>query len=181
MIALISRLAALAALASLSGLAACATPSRSMPMTAPVAANVALSQGDVGYRSVTAVSVTGGRETNPLWTSQVSNEAFRTALERSLDEAGYMGAEGRQMTVSAALDRLDQQLFGLNLSVTSRVRYTVTQQGWPVFDETITATGSATPGDALIAVERLRLANEASMRENIRQFLLRMRVHALTQ
>ncbi len=181
MTALKSRLAALAVLAAMSGLAACATPSQPISMASPIAANVAVSDGDVGYRSVTAVNVTGGRETNPLWTSQVSNEAFRTALESSLGEAGYIGAEGRQMTVSASMARLEQPLFGLDMSVTSRVRYTVSQQGWTVFDETITASGSASPSDALIATERLRLANEASMQANIHQFLMRMRVHALTQ
>ena len=181
MTALKSRLAAMAALVSLSGLAACATPSQPMSMASPIAGNVAVSQGDVGYRSVTAVNVTGGRDTNPLWTSQVSDEAFRTALETSLGEAGYLGAEGRQMTVTASMARLEQPLFGLDMSVTSRVHYTVTQQGWPVFDETITASGSASPGDALVGTERLRLANEASMQANIRQFLVRMRVHALMQ
>lgn len=175
-----SRLAALAALASLSALAACATPSQSVQMTSPVTVNIAVSDGDVGYRSVTAVNVTGGRDTNPLWTSQVSNEAFKTALEETLGAAGNMGAEGRQMTVSAALAKLEQPLFGLDMSVTSHVRYIVSQQGWTVFDETVTATGSAGLGDNLLGVERLRTANEASVKENIRQFLVRMRVHALT-
>lgn len=64
--------------------------------------------------------------------------------------------------------------------VQRRVRYTGTQQGWPVFDETITTSGTAGYFSHLYASERLRKANEAAMQENIRLFLHRFRVHAIT-
>lgn len=176
-----SRLVAVLALVSMSGLAACAMPARPVRMAAPVVAHVGVSPGDIGYRSVTNVQVIGGRDTNPLWVSQVSNAGFGTALESSLAQAGYMGAEGRQMTVSASIAPLDQPMVGTDMWVTSRVRYTVTQQGWPVFDETITTSGAASLFSHLYGPERLRKANEAAMQESIRLFMQRFRVHAITR
>ncbi len=164
--------------ATLTGLAACATPSNPANMTLPATTGVTASPGDLGYRSVTSVTVSGGQGTNPLWTSQVSNADFKTALEASLTAAGYMGTEGRPLRVSASLIDLKQPLVGLDLTVTSRVRYTVTRDSQTVFDETVAATGTATMGQSFMATERLRIANEASIRENIRAFLTRFRARA---
>ena len=38
--------------------------------------------------SVGVAEVTGGRETNAMWTSQVSSDAFKRAIEQSLENAG---------------------------------------------------------------------------------------------
>ena len=67
--------------------------------------------------------------------------------------------------------------FGSDMSVTSRVRYSAasSKDGKTVFDDTVAATGTGKFGDALIGVERLRLANEASVRANIESFIQRFR------
>lgn len=172
------RLAAAAAVASLMGLAACASPSRPEMMALPTTAGLTAAPGDVGYHSVTTVNVSGGTETNPLWTAQVSNEDFKTALESSLAAAGYIGTEGRPLVVTASLIDLKQPLAGLDLSVTSQVRYSVTRDGTVIFDQTVAATGVGTMSDAFAAVERLRIANEKSIQENIKEFLKRFRATA---
>ena len=82
------------------------------------------------------------------------------------------------MRVSASLIDLKQPLAGFDLTVTSRVRYTVTRDSQTVFDETVAATGTASMGQSLMATERLRKANEASIRENIKAFLTRFRARA---
>jgi hypothetical protein len=166
------------AIAGLMGLAACATPSNPALMTVPATPGLTASSGDVGYRSITTVNVSGGKETNPLWTAQVSNVAFKTALEASLAAAGYMGTEGRPLIVTASLIELKQPFAGLDLSVTSQVRYSVEGGGRTLFDETVGATGTASMGDALIATERLKIANEKSIQENIKEFLRRFRERA---
>lgn len=175
---ILRRTALAAAALSLLGLAACATPSRPEAMALPTTPGLTASAGEVGYRSVTSVTVSGGSETNPMWTAQVSNEDFQSALESSLAAAGYMGSEGRPLTVSASLVDLRQPMVGFDMSVTSRVRYSVTSGGRTVFDDTIAATGTATMGDAFAGVERLRIANEKSIQENIRMFLQRFRATA---
>jgi len=171
----IHRLALVAAILSLTGLAACATPSNPAMMTFAATPDLTAGEGDIGYRSVTTVTVTGGKETNPLWTAQVSSEAFRTALQQSLLSAGYMGTTGKPMSVSADLVNLRQPMAGFDLSVTSEVRYTVVQDGRTLFNETVAATGTASMGEAFVAVERLRIANEKSIQANIREFLTRFR------
>lgn len=167
------KLALVGVVGSLMGLAACATPSNPANMTLPATPALAASPSHPAYHAVTSVTVTGGKETNPLWTAQVSSEAFKTALEDSLELAGYTGAQGRPVAVSATLVNLHQPLAGFDMSVTSQVRYTVTQEGRLVFDETVSATGTARMGEAFVGVERLRIANEKSIRENIAEFLKR--------
>jgi hypothetical protein len=48
--------------------------------------------------------------------------------------------------------------------VESAVRYTIEGEGQ-------SATGTATTSDAFVAIERLRIANERSVKENIKEFL----------
>ncbi len=169
--------AALAAISLLS-VAACATPSRPDMMALPATAGLTAASGDLGYRSVTTVNVSGGEATNPLWTAEVSNDDLKTALEQSLEAAGYMGSNGPAMVVTANMIELNQPMAGLDMTVTSRIQYQVTSNGRVVFNDTVAATGTATMGEAFAGFERLRLANEKSIKENIKQFLTRFRAAA---
>lgn len=175
---MIRSLMTVAALAAVTGLAACATPSNPALMTVPATPGLTASTGDTGYKSVATVNVSGGSTTNPLWTAQVSNADFKTALEASLDAAGYLGSSGPPITVDAALVELKQPLMGLDMSVTSEVRYIVTRDGHALFNEIVAATGTATLSEAFSGVERLKKANEKSIKENISEFLRRFRERA---
>lgn len=116
--------------------------------------------------------ITGGKETNPMWTSQVDTAGFRKALEDSLSVSGYLATDPAKAAyaVSAKLAELDQPMMGFTLDVKSNVAY---QLSGPGVSKTypVNATGSATVSDAFVAVERLRLSNERSILENIRQFI----------
>jgi len=125
-------------------------------------------------QSLMVVRVSGGEETNPLWTSQVSSTAFRGALERSLDASGLLGgSNSAKHGIEATLRSLDQPLIGLDMTVNSNVSYAVrdlkTKEVW--FEESIPASYTATMGDAFVGVTRLKLANEGSVRENIKAFI----------
>ncbi|MDQ8028797.1 MAG: hypothetical protein REJ23_08715 [Brevundimonas sp.] len=172
------RLAPVVAITALMGLAACATPSRPEAMILTATDGLVAAPGDVGYHSVRSVTAVGGSETDPMWASQVSNEALQTAVQESLAAAGYIGEEGRPLTVQVALMGLDQPAMGFDMTVTSRVRYTVSRDGQAIFNETIQASGTAKMGDAFAGVERLRMANEKSIQENIKAFLTRFRAGA---
>lgn len=165
--------AAIAAAAALLHLAGCATPAASQAMTVKPGA---VAPASPRLKSAVALGdVRGGKETNPLWTSQVDAAGFRKALNDSLAIGGYLAPDGSasKYRVNAELLSLDQPLIGLTLDVKSRVRYEVTGSGAPrVFD--ITATGSASPSDAFMAFERLRIANERSVLENIKEFMQRL-------
>ena len=117
-------------------------------------------------------AVNGGKDTNPLWTSQVDNVGFKKALEDSLAIAGYLAPANAAspFTLSADLKELDQPLFGLTFNVKSSVVYKLSGNGASK-EFPVTVAGTATTSDAFVAIERLRIANERSIQENIKALL----------
>ena len=122
-------------------------------------------------------SVAGGEPTNPLWTSEVGNAEFRAALESSLRNYGIL-AEGSPggYVLDATLVNLQQPLFGLAMEVTSTATYHLEAQNSQKtsFDDTVITSYTASPSESFFAVQRLRLANEGAVRENIREFIRRI-------
>jgi hypothetical protein len=128
-------------------------------------------------KSVGLSAVNGGSETNPLWTSEISSDAYREAVKLSLSTAGLFSENGRyQLTVT--LLNVDQPMFGLDLKVTTIVSYvlTDTKTNKVLLNDTVTAIHTATFGDAAIAIKRLRLANEGSGRANIKVLLEKLSI-----
>lgn len=117
-------------------------------------------------------SVSGGKATNPMWTSQVSKENFEAALKESLALSGLSTAEqsADQYKIDANLQSLKQPLFGLTFDVVSTVNYRVYKPGYEK-QFPITATGTASVSDAFVAINRLKIANERSIQENITEFI----------
>jgi hypothetical protein len=127
-------------------------------------------EGELSVRNVT-----GGKETGTLKNSgkpQVDNDAFRGALEQSLRAVGYISPNSlnAKYQIDAQILNIEQPSFGLSFDVKSTVLYTINslkdQKSLP-----ITAIGIATFSDAVIGVERLRIATEKSIKENISQFI----------
>lgn len=156
------------AVLTLSTLAACAQPADPSSMVAPRAldapAQATASRFAVG-------SVAGGEETIPLWTSEVSAEAFRTALTGSLANAGLLAPDSA-LRVEALLQELDQPLVGISMTVTATVIYRVIGPS----DEVLFAQSVSTPytaefSEAFLGVERLRVANQGAIRTNIARFV----------
>src|ERR1700733_10239556 len=59
--------------------------------------------------NISVSEVTGGRETNPLWTSQINDENFKKALEESLQKANlYHVVNGEKYQLKANLLKLEQ-------------------------------------------------------------------------
>jgi hypothetical protein len=155
-------------------LVGCATPATQQSMS------VALQDIPAGLNEklkgqVTVGSVTGGKETNPMWTSQVDAQSFKGALDKSIALAGYKAADSSKakFSVDANLQELNQPMFGFTFDVVSTVVYTVSGEGKK---ETIpvVATGTASTSDAFVGMERLRIANERSIKENIKLFLSKL-------
>ena len=117
-------------------------------------------------------SVVGGTETNPMWKSKVDNIAFKGAIEQSLTLVGYraINPNNAKYHIDVTMQDLDQPSFGMTFDVKSTILYTLRSDGdqktFPV-----AAVGTATPSDAFMAIERLRIANERSIKENIKQFI----------
>jgi hypothetical protein len=159
-------------------LSACAEGARPDSMALMPTPSVQISQSEVGYKAYRIAHVDGGEKTNPLWESSVSSEDFQKALEISLRGLGLLADDSAsaKTEITANLLDLKRPIIGLDMSVTSKVHYsakTVADQK-VVFDDTVSASGTAKFGDALLGVQRLQLANEAAIRENIKAFVERL-------
>ena len=161
-------------------LSACAAPARVENMVAPVIADVPDTRANL-VEAVCVTDVTGGQETNPLWTSEVDSDSFRAAIQQSLRNyrLAALDTDDCQYDLEANLLGLAQPIAGFNLEVTSHANYRVIEHssGASYFLTTITANHTATVGDAFLAVERLRVANEGSILQNIQQFIAALLAH----
>lgn len=167
-------------LALMVGLAACAQP-------AQVGGMVVQDQGSAAanhpLRNAIALgAVTGGETTNPLWTSEVGAPEFAEALRRSLDGHGLLAPDPSEAVyvLDADLEKVAQPSGGLALTVTSTVSYRLTEPIGPErppllrYEDTVTAPYTAELSDSLLMAQRLRLANEGSIRENVSRFIARL-------
>jgi hypothetical protein len=153
-------------------LAGCATPAAVEQM----AVSLPITQTNPALKNSVAVAeVTGGRDTNPMWTSQVSSDAFRRALEQSLESAGMFSKiiAGSKYQLTSDLTRLDQPMIGFDMTVGSSVRYSLieTQSRKEVYARVIQISYTAKMSDAFIGSQRLKLANEGSVKANIEAFI----------
>lgn len=169
--------AGLIVIAAVAVLAGCAAPAEMESMVA--AQPVAAAPKDASLvGGIYVAEVAGGESTNPLWTSEVGNTEFGGALRKSLRAHGVLSedASGSPYLLKANLLGLEQPAFGLDMTVTSHVNYEVTRRADSqlYLGETVNTSYTATAGQAFLGVERLRLANEGAIRQNIKDFLLRL-------
>ena len=123
---------------------------------------------------VSVGTVTGGKDTNPMWTSEVGNIEFESALRDSLETARLLSSYAlSEYELDAELLEVDQPLIGFTFTVKTEVLYTLKnkENRETVLQTTINADGTATTGDAFVGVKRLRLATEKSVQENIKRII----------
>jgi hypothetical protein len=163
------------AFAAALALGGCATPARVEQMIAqPAPASAPLAspamRGNIAVRDVT-----GGKDTNPMWMSNVGTSAFEGALEQSLRAAGLLSEnrQGGRYFIIADLVNLDQPYFGASMTVTATVRYTLVERSTSqsVYSKSIVAPYTAQWNDAFVGTERLRLANEGAIKANITKLM----------
>ena len=171
-------LALLALVVVTSPLAGCATAARSPAMTARTSAVSGIPVPAALQRNIAVGAVSGGHDTNALWMSKVGNEEFERALRDSLAAAGMLaaGPGPGQYVLLADLQRLKQPVFGFNMRVTAVVNYQLRERssGMPVFQTEVTTPYTAEMSEAFLGVERLKLANEGAIRENIEHLILEL-------
>jgi hypothetical protein len=160
----------------LSLLAGCASGARPGAMTVAVSPETIVDASSPVYGAIQVGTVTGGSETSPLWLSEVSTADFKTALQQSLALNALVAARDPRYVLNAELVELDQPWAGFNLEVNAKIHYVLrTVPGErTAFDETITLPYTANFSDALFGVERLRLANEGAVRQNISALINRL-------
>lgn len=127
----------------------------------------------------------GGKETNPLWTSQISNSAFTEALSNALAQSGVFQAVIKGGDTDYILDVtiLDytQPVLGLNIDIRMKTKWELADAKTlvPVWSETFETTFRAKLTDAYFYDERLQKANEGSVRTNIKDGIRRLSILSL--
>jgi hypothetical protein len=165
------------ALVTASLLAGCATPASSERMTVAgdfgQATKGQLTQSNKG--TIGVASVTGGGDTNPMWRSKVSSEAFQRALEDSLRNATLLNPtfSASKYQLTADLLDLSQPITGVNLDVSASVRYSLVEKNTrkEIYARVIPSTHTARWNDAFNFNDRLNIANEGAIRTNIQMVI----------
>ena len=163
---------AMAILALAGALAGCAQGARPNQMTVGAEPGPTLYDKSPLRYAVEVGAVSGGSPTNPLWKSDVSNDDFHQALEQSLSLHAMLAGTPRY-ALDAQLVALDHPLMEIQATVTATVRYRLVRAAdhAAAWEQTLTTSSTARLGDALSGPERLRLATEGAMQENIKLML----------
>lgn len=152
----------------------CATASKPTAMVADVV------QVEHKHSASVAVKVTGGSDTSAMGASNISNDDFAAAIRSSIEQSGLFAsisaAEAGDYQISAQIVRLDRPTFGFSFTVTMEVSWRLlrTSSQEVVWEKAVTSSFTATTGDAVVGVTRLRLANEGAARENIKDALTQL-------
>lgn len=152
-------------------LAGCATPVSQEGMVPATLSTVNK------HPQTVSVSVSGGKETDPLGKAQIDNDSFAKAVTQAIEHSKTFSKviEGNKGNYLLAVNifSLDQPSIGGNFTVHMEAGWTLKRadNGSVVWQEAIRSEHTATMGDALVAVTRLRLATEGAAKNNVAQGL----------
>jgi hypothetical protein len=157
---------------------ACASPA--------VVENMIVTTQDVGDISpspdfengIAIVQVDKGKEINSLLAAGVDSASFQKALSASLQQNGLLAISQSlsKFNLMANLESLNQPLFGGDFKVTSNIKYRVVERETKItwYEELISASYTAAYSSTGLPVGGMRLANEGAIRENIKEFIIRL-------
>lgn len=155
-------------------LTGCAAPARIDQMTATVSPVQRVQQTPLRV-NVAVRDVTGGKETNPMWVSNVGSSEFEQALEASLRDAGLLapGKQAGKYMLVAHLENLEQPFGGFDMTVTATVSYSLVERatGKEVLNRRVSLPYTASFNSAFVGTERLRIANEGAVKVNIAKLI----------
>lgn len=122
--------------------------------------------------NVTLSSVTGGKESNPAWTYEITDGVFSSSIIQSLLNEGLYSIDGKY-SLSVEMLETNKPSYSFDMTVATVVNYTLKEKssGKVVLSKQVKAPYTATVADAFSGVERLKLANEGSGKKNIEQLM----------
>jgi hypothetical protein len=168
---ILQRSAILALSLSILNLTGCATPANRDNMTAPVASVTKKFPYSV------AVETKGGSETGAMDSSNISNADFKAAIEQSIVQTNLFknvvqGKNG-DYDLTVSVTQISKPIFGASFTVNLETAWSLVKASDKsyVLRKVIKSSHTATMGDALVGVTRLRLAVEGAARDNISQGL----------
>lgn len=126
-----------------------------------------------------AVSVTtrGGNETTALGSSSISDSAFAQAIEESILKneifTSVVNAENADYLLNVTIVEMSKPTIGFNFTVKMEAAWSLVnaETREVKLRKSISTEYTATMGEAVVGVTRLRLAVEGAVKENIRKGL----------
>ena len=149
----------------------CSSPTQPAAMQTEV-----LSLGKKHSQTV-AVQTNGGQPTNPMWASQIADQDLASAIQESILKnqlfSSVVSIGNADYVLNATIFKIDQPIMGFSMEVGIEIAWSLMPKGstTPVWEKSIHTRVSKGVGDAFAAVKRIRIATEASAKENITQAL----------
>jgi len=166
-----ARTALLLASVAVVGLSGCASPASRESMSVQ---NLAVAKH---HPYAVSVTTAGGSETGAMDSSNVSNEDLKAALESSIAQTKLfktvVQGKGGDYELSVNVTQLNKPMFGTSFTVDLETGWSLVK----VADKSVAlrkvvkTSHTATMGDSLVGVTRLRMAVEGATRKNIEEGL----------
>lgn len=153
------------------GIAGCASPANKDEMTPK---DLVIAQK---FSSTVQVRTTGGSETGAMDSSNISDADLKAAIEKAISDTQLFSkvvqVGDANYLLAVSVTSLTKPSFGLTFTVNLETAWTLTNMATKKIEyrKVITTTGTATFGDAAVAVGRLQIAVERAARSNIAQGL----------
>ena len=129
-------------------------------------------------KKIAIVQIDDDKKTNTFLTLKVDKASFQKALSASLKQNELLAVPKylSKFDLFANLVSLNQPLFGGGYKVTSNVEYRVVERETKItwYEELISASYTTTYSNTGLQVGGLRFANEGAIRENIKEFIIRL-------
>ena len=129
------------------------------------------------YSYSVSVEARGGSETGAMDSSNISNEDFKAAIEKSIVQSNLFKSiiqgKGGDYELTVTVSQLSKPIFGASFTVNMEAGWSLTKASDKsvAMRKLIKSSHTATMGEAFAAVTRLRLAVEGAGRNNITQGL----------
>jgi hypothetical protein len=161
----------LASLLVVAGLTGCASPAERSAM---VPTGIQLTKK---FDASVSVKTGGGNETGAMDSSNISDADLKAAIEDAIAQNGVfkrvVQGAGGDYELSVSIVQLDKPMFGASFTVNLEAAWSLVKLAdrSVALRKSIRSSHTATMGDAVVGVTRLRLAVEGAVRKNIEQGL----------
>lgn len=153
------------------GIAGCASPANKDEMTPK---DLVVAQK---FTATVQVKTAGGSETGAMDSSNISDADFKAAIEKAIADTQLFNkvvqVGDANYLLAVSVTSLTKPSFGLTFTVNLETAWSLTNIATKKIEyrKVINTSGTATFGDAAVAVGRLQIAVERAARENISQGL----------
>lgn len=99
----------------------------------------------------------------------IKNEDLKLAVESAIISSQLFSGMGRNLNVSVSVLSIKNPMFGMDLTAEARVRWQIVNADSKeeIFNAVFSSSHTSTVGDHVVAVQRMKMANQEALRKNI--------------